>query len=56
MFEKFIIWIAWHLPRELVSHAYARVVAHFTYTHPDKVVPDITAMDALHDWVYQKEI
>jgi len=51
-FEKLLIWIAWHLPKELVSHVYARVVANSTRKHPDKTVPDIKAMDALHDWIY----
>jgi hypothetical protein len=53
--EKFFIWIAWILPRELVSHVFARVVANATRKHPDKTPGEIAAMDALHDWIYKGE-
>ena len=50
--EKILIWIAWRLPQELVSHVFARVVANSTLIRPDKTASEITAMDALHDWIY----
>ena len=55
MIEKLHIWIAWKLPKELVSHVYARVVANYTQGHPDKLVPSVRAMDALSYWIYGKD-
>ena len=55
MLEKLYIWIAWQLPKELVSHVYASVVANYTHGHPDKLVPSVRAMDALSYWIYRKD-
>jgi hypothetical protein len=50
--EKMLIWIAWALPKDLVSHVFARVAVNSALKHPDKIVGEITTMDALHDWIY----
>jgi len=55
MIEKLYIWIAWQLPKELVCHIYARVVANYTQGHPDKSLPSVSAMDALSYWIYGKD-
>jgi hypothetical protein len=55
MLEKLYIWVAWHLPKELVSHIYARVVANYTHSHPKQVVSNIKVMDALGYWIYGKD-
>lgn len=52
LIEKMLLWIAWHLPKELISHCYARVVNIAMQKHPDKAISDINAIDALEDWVY----
>lgn len=55
MFERLLVWIAWQLPKELVSHVYARVVANYTRRHGKIAVPDVKAMDALKYWIYGKD-
>jgi hypothetical protein len=49
--EKFWMWLAWHLPKELVKWSGVRLVAHATQgEYSDTVVPELTAMDALERW------
>ena len=49
--ERFWIWLAWLLPRELVMWCAVRVGAHATTGDWGHVtVPDLTFMDALKRW------
>ena len=49
--DKFWMWVAWMLPKELVSMAYIRVVAKATTGDLSSVpVPDVRAMDAIEVW------
>lgn len=44
-------WIAWHLPRKLVTWAAVRMFAHATsgkYSHTE--TPALLAVDALERW------
>lgn len=51
MKDKFWMWIAWRLPKELVKWATVRLFAHATTGEwSDQVVPDLKAMDALQRW------
>lgn len=47
--EKFWMWVAWRLPRQLAYWATVRVVAHAT-TVGHEEVPELKAMDALRRW------
>jgi len=51
--EKILIWIAWRLPHELVSHVFARVVAKATRKYTDRAPGEISSMDALNVWIYE---
>ena len=51
MKDKIIMWIAWHLPKELVKWCFVRVGANSTYKRPNEEVPKIKMMDALGDWL-----
>ena len=54
--DRFVRWLAWKLPKRLVLWAAIRVVANATQgAYSDQVVPDLTAMDALDRWNYQKK-
>ena len=49
--EKFLMWIAWRLPKRLVMWCAVRVHAHATtgeYSH--QIVPELTALDAAKRW------
>lgn len=49
--EKVWMWIAWHLPKELVKWCAVRVGANATTgQHGNTVVPSLTFMDALQRW------
>lgn len=49
--EKFWMWIAWRLPKELVKWASVRLLAHATQGKwSDQVVPELLATDALKRW------
>ena len=49
--EKFVMWIAWKLPRYLVMWCAVRVVAHATQgEYGSTIVPELSAMDALKRW------
>jgi hypothetical protein len=51
MKEKFLIWLAWHMPSELVKWCYIRVGAYATTgKHGDTIVPAISMMEALDRW------
>lgn len=51
MREKLLIWIAWHLPKELVKWCYIRVGVYATTgEYGNTVVPEITMTDALKRW------
>jgi hypothetical protein len=50
MIEKVVIWIAWHLPKEIAKWCYVRVAVNSTYKRPDIEVGAISIMDALGDW------
>jgi len=46
-----IMWVAWHLPRELVAWCYCRVGAHATTgEYGDTIVPELSMLDALRRW------
>jgi hypothetical protein len=46
--DKLALWLAWRLPRRLVTHAFVRVLV--MTTPGDAVLPKVTAMDALRRW------
>jgi len=49
--EKFWIWIAYKLPRNLVKWAAVRLMASATVgKHSSQIVPDLTALEALERW------
>ena len=49
--EKFLMWIAWHLPKSIVMWCAIRVTAHATTgEYETQIVPDLTAMDAVKRW------
>ncbi len=49
--EKLLMWIAWHLPRDLVMWCYVRVGAHATTgKFGGEIVPEVRMMDALQRW------
>ena len=51
MRERFYMWLAWHLPRELVKWCAVRVGASATAgEYSGQVVPDLTVLDALRRW------
>ena len=55
--ERLFVWIAWHLPRDLVSWCYTRVGAEATTGKYSDVHPgDVKMMDALNQWIYQGEV
>lgn len=52
--ERVYIWIAWHLPKDLVMWCWYRVAAHattgkFGHVHPG----DVKMMDAIDTWIRQ---
>jgi len=50
--EKFWLWLAWVLPKDLVTQCFARVAAHATCGKwGNQVVPELLAMDALKRWI-----
>ena len=56
MKEKILIWIAWHLPRNLIYWCSIRLMTYATVGHYSyQVVPDLLAMDALKRWDEKKE-
>jgi hypothetical protein len=51
LYEKVLIGIAWHLPKNLVYWCAIRVMAHSTTSqYSGQIVPDLTAIDALKRW------
>ena len=49
--ERFLMWLAYRLPRKLVYNSAIRLMVNATtgeYSH--QVVPELTAMDALQRW------
>jgi len=49
--EKFMIWVAWKMPRWLVLWCSVRLIANATQgEYSNQVVPELTAMDALKRW------
>jgi hypothetical protein len=49
--ERFLTWIAWHLPRELVMWCFVRVASHATMGEYGGDCPDkVSIMDALERW------
>lgn len=51
MREQILMFIAWHLPRNLVKWCAIRLIAHATQGQwSTQVVPELTAMDALNRW------
>lgn len=49
--EKLLMWVAWHLPRELVKWCFIRVAAHATTgRHRDTTMPELLVVDALKRW------
>lgn len=49
--ESIMIWIAWHLPDELVKWCTVRVIANATQgKYSNRVVPELSALDALKRW------
>ncbi len=53
--NKFIMWVAWKLPRHLVYWCAVRVnAAASTGAYGHEIVPEITMMDALDRWAGKK--
>jgi hypothetical protein len=51
MKDKFLMWLAFNLPKRLVMWCAVRVGAHATTgQYSETVVPQITFMDALGRW------
>lgn len=51
--EKFRIWVAWKLPKNIAYWATIRVGAHATTgKYEDQVVPELGFFDALDRWDY----
>ena len=51
MLERLYIWVAWHLPKQLVMWCAVRVHTHaIAGQYSDQVVPELTAMDATKRW------
>lgn len=53
--DKFVMWVAWKLPKRLVYWCAVRVTAQASqggYAHEE--VPSISAMDALDRWAGAK--
>jgi len=49
--ERFLMFIAWKLPKVLVKWCYVRVAAHATQgKYGSTIVPEISMMDALKRW------
>ena len=49
--EKIWMWIAWHLPKELVKWASVRLMAHATTGEYGKCnTPSTTIIEALERW------
>ena len=49
--EKFWRWIAWHLPRRLVTWCYCRVIAHATTGQYGNTDPsELPVMEAWNRW------
>lgn len=49
--ERFWMWLAWHLPKLLVTWASVRMISHATTgAYSDTVVPELSVMDALKRW------
>lgn len=49
--ERVWIFLAWHLPRQLVKWAAVRLGAHATIgKYENQVVPDLRFIDALQRW------
>ena len=49
--DAFWQWVAWHLPKGLITWCYVRVGAHATTgEYGDTVVPELGMMDALKRW------
>jgi len=51
MKEKILIWLAWHMPKELVKWAAVRLMASATVNeYSDQIVSELTCLDALQRW------
>lgn len=49
--EKFVMWVAWHLPKKLVYWCTIRLMAHATTDqYSGQIVPELLAMDVLKRW------
>ena len=49
--EKFVLWLAWKLPRYLVLWCAIRLFAYATQgEYGSTIVPELSAMDALKRW------
>ena len=49
--EKFLLWLAFRLPRKLVAWVGVRIVAYATTgKYSSQIVPELTAMEALKRW------
>ena len=51
MKEKFLIWLAWHMPKSLVYWCAIRLGANATQgEYSNQIVPDLNFADALKRW------
>jgi hypothetical protein len=52
MKDKFWMWLAWKLPKELVARTFCRVVGYATTgKYGDTEVPALNVMNALKRWM-----
>lgn len=52
---KFQMWIAWKMPKWLVTMCAVRVISHASTTdYSNTVMGDITAVDAYQSWCNKK--
>lgn len=51
MRERLLLWVAWHMPREIVYWCFIRLAAHATTGEfADREVPEVTCIEALTRW------
>jgi hypothetical protein len=49
--DRICMWIAWHLPKEVVAWCFSRVVGVATTgKYSNTIVPELTALEALKRW------
>jgi hypothetical protein len=55
MSEKFYMWLAWKLPRDLVKWCCYRVLSWAIMCNPDNTPDEINILKALENWEEWKD-